>query len=218
MTIINKTFHVLGGNAEITKLLTARGMIEQKNLEEDFDLLVLSGGSDICPFLYGEKPLAKTYYNVERDLAELKVLHSLPYDINKVGICRGAQLLNVFNGGRLWQHVDEHTNNHLAKYLRHKQAPVEVMVSSTHHQMMRPTSYGDVFLVAGEATQREAENEVIANIPKKNTNDIEGVHYWHSNSLCFQPHPEYGPASCVDLFFEVLQEKLFPARQQTKDK
>lgn len=70
------------------------------------DGLVLSGGSHIHPDLYGQEPEVNARYDRLRDrtdqylLAEAERLH-LPV----LGICRGAQLINVFRGGSLCQDV-----------------------------------------------------------------------------------------------------------------
>jgi gamma-glutamyl-gamma-aminobutyrate hydrolase PuuD len=71
------------------------------------DALLLTGGSDISPNLYGAKPHAATGDAwVERDLAELLALQAaVKAGIPILGICRGAQMLNAGCGGTLHQHV-----------------------------------------------------------------------------------------------------------------
>lgn len=70
------------------------------------DGIVLSGGSHIQPELYGQQPEVQARYDRRRDqtdqmlLAEAERLH-LPV----LGICRGAQLINVHRGGSLCQDV-----------------------------------------------------------------------------------------------------------------
>jgi putative glutamine amidotransferase len=68
--------------------------------------LVLSGGSDLAPEIYGETPIAGAGLALmpERDALEGQLLavareRRLPV----WGVCRGFQLLNVFFGGSLWQ-------------------------------------------------------------------------------------------------------------------
>ncbi len=73
----------------------------------DIDGVVLPGGIDVCPALYGETPheaLGKTDAGLDR--LEFEVLgfaraHGLPV----LGICRGHQVLNVFYGGSLIQDI-----------------------------------------------------------------------------------------------------------------
>ncbi|MFW5824697.1 MAG: gamma-glutamyl-gamma-aminobutyrate hydrolase family protein [Marinobacter sp.] len=70
------------------------------------DGLVLSGGSHVHPELYGQRPEVRARYDRQRDrtdemlLTEAERLH-LPV----LGICRGAQLINVHRGGSLCQDV-----------------------------------------------------------------------------------------------------------------
>ncbi len=69
------------------------------------DGLLLSGGSDLDPGYYGEKPAPELGPTIpERDAFEMPLLalalrHKLPI----FGICRGMQLLNVALGGTLYQ-------------------------------------------------------------------------------------------------------------------
>jgi putative glutamine amidotransferase len=67
------------------------------------DALVLAGGQDVDPRLYGRQPTAaSTRLDPVRDRFELELaLAAIERDVPLVGICRGAQLLNVALGGTL---------------------------------------------------------------------------------------------------------------------
>jgi gamma-glutamyl-gamma-aminobutyrate hydrolase PuuD len=82
--------------------------------------LVLSGGSDIDPELYGDEMHAETFgVQRRRDDAELALLRgALERDMPVLGICRGIQVLNVGLGGDLHQHLPE-----LVGHERHKHDP-----------------------------------------------------------------------------------------------
>ena len=69
--------------------------------------LVLAGGVDVNPKLYGEKAGPKTDKpNIERDHQELSLLEqAVERDIPVLCICRGHQLLNVFFGGSILQDI-----------------------------------------------------------------------------------------------------------------
>jgi gamma-glutamyl-gamma-aminobutyrate hydrolase PuuD len=71
--------------------------------------LVLPGGTDLEPQLYGQEPHEETYGVVpERDRAELTLLQgALERDLPVLAICRGSQILNVARGGDLVQHLPE---------------------------------------------------------------------------------------------------------------
>lgn len=74
---------------------------------DGFSGLVLMGGSDLDPRLYGESPQPETDPpDTLRDQIELAVLHeALELDLPILAICRGLQLLNVAHGGSLTQHL-----------------------------------------------------------------------------------------------------------------
>jgi putative glutamine amidotransferase len=71
----------------------------------ELDALVLMGGSDVCPETYGERPL-RAEWNGDRirDDYEIALLRAF-IDAGRpvLGICRGAQVINVAFGGTLYQ-------------------------------------------------------------------------------------------------------------------
>lgn len=71
------------------------------------DGLVLSGGEDVDPARYGERPSpALGSVNRRRDEAEFCALEvAMERQVPVLGICRGAQVLNVALGGTLYQDI-----------------------------------------------------------------------------------------------------------------
>lgn len=71
--------------------------------------LVLPGGADLEPGLYGQEPHEETYgVDPDRDQAELALLQgALERDLPVLAICRGSQVLNIAHGGDLVQHLPE---------------------------------------------------------------------------------------------------------------
>lgn len=71
--------------------------------------LLLTGGVDIDPAVYGEARSERVIeVNRARDDFELALLRdSLARDVPLLAICRGHQLLNVARGGTLLQHIEE---------------------------------------------------------------------------------------------------------------
>lgn len=70
------------------------------------DGVVLHGGGDIDPLLYGQDPSTDTLYgvNARHDLFELAFVEEvLTAGIPLLAICRGLQILNVARGGTLVQ-------------------------------------------------------------------------------------------------------------------
>jgi putative glutamine amidotransferase len=77
------------------------------DLVDDLDGLLLHGGADVCPRSYGEEPLRPEWEGDEiRDRYELELVHAFHAAGKPVlGICRGAQILNVAFGGTLYQDI-----------------------------------------------------------------------------------------------------------------
>ena len=81
-----------------------------RGLFERMDGLLLSGGGDVDPTLYGAAPGALTGgVDVARDQAERELARwSLDAAKPIFGICRGVQVLNVACGGTLYQDIGEY--------------------------------------------------------------------------------------------------------------
>lgn len=141
------------------------------------DGLLLSGGVDIDPALYGEAhhPLCEQP-DKELDDIELKLATwALQEDIPTLGVCRGMQILNVALGGTLYQDIHalrpnslHHSHRHMSRdYLAHRVnvlpgSRVEqllgsgsFMVNSLHHQAVH-TPGRDV-VISGTADDGIAE-------------------------------------------------------------
>lgn len=78
------------------------------------DALVLTGSAvDLHPRLYGAPADPRCIRpDLDRDLRDLAAIRlALHQDLPLIGVCRGAQLLNVLFGGDLIQHVDAHAGD-----------------------------------------------------------------------------------------------------------
>jgi putative glutamine amidotransferase len=70
------------------------------------DALLLTGGLDVDPSLYGEAPHATTAVDRERDRFEIPLARAaIDRDMPILAICRGVQVLNVAAGGSLVQDI-----------------------------------------------------------------------------------------------------------------
>ena len=125
------------------------------------DGLILSGGYDIAPDLYGEEPRASLGYTM-RDvdmfyLSAIRTARSM--DLPLFGICKGHQAINVAFGGTLYQDIGEK-----GAVLKHSQSAPEMdpshsvsieegtflhsllgssaMVNSFHHQAIKAPAPG----------------------------------------------------------------------------
>ena len=73
---------------------------------DGLDGLLIGGGDDIGATLYGGVPEPNVRIDLERDELELTALEKLwSRQIPIMGICRGAQMLNIFMGGSLHQNI-----------------------------------------------------------------------------------------------------------------
>lgn len=81
------------------------GETEQQFLLAQCDGLVLTGGDDIDPALYGEPILNDTVHIApERDVGESRLCRmATERNTPILGICRGMQIMNVYFGGTLYQ-------------------------------------------------------------------------------------------------------------------
>lgn len=70
------------------------------------DGLLLTGGLDVDPVLYGETPHETTEVDAARDLFEIPLSRdAIARDLPVFAICRGVQVLNVAAGGTLIQDI-----------------------------------------------------------------------------------------------------------------
>jgi len=97
-------------------------------------ILVVWGGADISPALYGHKPSKTIYTSPTRDAVEWPCMkRAVEMGIPIIGVCRGAQMLCALAGGFLLQDVENHAGP------RHTASTIDgsvIHVNSIHHQMM----------------------------------------------------------------------------------
>lgn len=181
-------------------------------------IICFTGGEDVSPELYGESIFVasnnspSSFINKKRDDQDALVFgFGCAAQVYMIGICRGAQFLNVMNGGKMWQHVNGHAGRGTHQIVDTETGEV-VNVTSTHHQIMRPCEDGVVWAVARETSKREAFEEVwtLAEAAERNenTDDIEVVWYPETKCLCFQPHPEHSGADETLAYFSQLLERM----------
>lgn len=76
--------------------------------------IILSGGGDVHPSLYGGDINYPGNYSLDRDETEKSLLEiALEEDLPVLGICRGMQLINVHFGGKLIQNIKSDIENAL---------------------------------------------------------------------------------------------------------
>lgn len=202
---------IIGGNSQYTRMFTERGWGITDVLEET-NLVQFCGGADVSPEYYGEQLHPRTSGHPLQDEYEKAIFEVCRADgVPMAGICRGGQFLNVMNGGKMYQDVSNHAIAGV-----HEAVDVmsgrTIMVSSTHHQMMRPAKHGEIVATASICDRKEyvdTDNEIIKVFSPQDEPDVEVVHYQDTSCLCFQPHPEFSVnnedvVECADYYFELL--------------
>lgn len=166
---------LVGNNLAYVQALTAAGaapVLIPPGLDDQalraicgrLDGLLLTGGADVDPALYGEErqPFCQEP-EPERDRLELAmVARALEDDLPVLGICRGMQTLNVALGGDLYQDIEaqepgkmRHALSDLPRDHRAHEVTLEpgsrlakivgaerVAVNSLHHQAVRRVGNG----------------------------------------------------------------------------
>lgn len=130
------------------------GEPEAEGLARRLDALLLTGGMDIDPALYGQENRKSLGIDARRDAFELALCHAFAEQGKPVlGICRGHQILAVAFGGTLYQDIGdelgiEHPSPGRHAVLTRPECRLRSfwgqrhMVNSTHHQAVRDVPYG----------------------------------------------------------------------------
>lgn len=114
-----------GGIPIILPLTSDKDSISQ--LLDSVDGILLTGGHDVDPKLYGEEPIPECGAVCgERDSMESELLNqALEKDMPILGICRGIQFLNAYLGGTLYQDLPV---QHPSDIEHHQKPPYDVPV------------------------------------------------------------------------------------------
>lgn len=118
--------------------------IDFDEIIETIDGLMLTGGYDVDPKFFGQKPHPKLGVVTEkRDVVEMQLVQKcLEKNIPILGICRGLQLLNVYFGGTLYQDIDDQFKTNIC----HKQT--EERTKATHEVKIKKESH--LFSIVGK--------------------------------------------------------------------
>jgi len=189
-------------------VLIAPGETRSREVLGAVDALILTGGGDIDPDAYGGKRHASNYgIDLERDALEIELARQVATTkVPTLGICRGAQILNIAHGGTLIEHLPDE----MGEELLHRAPPrepiahgirlqpqsrlaqilgrAEFEVVSWHHQALRQVA--PAFAVSGHAPDGTVESIEML------------THPW---LIAVQWHPEMAAAS------DPLQQRIFDA-------
>lgn len=196
--------------------------VETAHSLSDRVALILWGGSDISPTIYGQEPARRCGAGKElshRDKLEVALFNkSRELSIPVIGICRGAQLACALSGGTLVQHANGHGGGW--HKIRTSEG-TELNCPSLHHQMMNPwDKKGKALFEFEKLAWMEAplSSEYLG--PPEEEGESEKLHLpyepevlWipHTKSLCIQSHPEFIHSSehpFIVYCLKLVQEKI----------
>lgn len=160
------------------------------------DGIILTGGPDIDPQIYGENPLPGIQeIDVKRDNHELALVNYILNETNLpiLGICRGLQLLTVATGGALYQDIIKERENSF----NHTVLDV-VKYHSTHYVMIKKDSiFYEIFgqeKIGVNSFHHQAVKEIGKDFKATMIADdgvIEGIEMFGDRFVCaVQWHPE----------------------------
>ncbi|MEU1946962.1 gamma-glutamyl-gamma-aminobutyrate hydrolase family protein [Streptomyces sp. NPDC020125] len=153
------------------------------------DGLVISGGPDVEPVRYGAEVDPRTGPPArERDAWELALIDAaLASGTPLLGICRGHQLLNVFLGGTLVQHLDGHAGRPgVFDHHEVKPVPDTLLAEILPDPVSVPTFHHQAVAQLGEGLVPSAHSADDGTVEAVELPDVEGF------VLGVQWHPEAG--------------------------
>jgi putative glutamine amidotransferase len=168
--------------------------------------ICLSGGPDIDPAGYGEDERAPELGKTEPDLDGYELAIAQLADARRMpilGICRGAQALNVARGGTLLQHVEGHRQTERGRFttgsvriapgsrLALVMGETSAEVNSFHHQAVQQ-------LGGGLRAVAWAPDGLVEGLEGEGPDLFLGVQ-WHAESLTDRPEH-------LALFRELVEE------------
>jgi putative glutamine amidotransferase len=165
------------------------------------DGLLLPGGADLDPALYGHDPHPRAQVEGVRDDLELGAWQAARQrGVPVLGVCRGFQAINVFSGGTLVQHLEGHDTSdrpaahplhldptsRLARILGEADPLVTTEVNTYHHQAVRPEDLATGLVASGVAPH--AEGDLVEALEAADPAD------WLFGVQCHPERPEFiGP-------------------------
>ncbi|MBQ8598210.1 MAG: gamma-glutamyl-gamma-aminobutyrate hydrolase family protein [Lachnospiraceae bacterium] len=153
-----------------------------------YDGLILPGGGDIDPKLFGQLPKGTRAFDPELDRIQLAILKTFILDRKPVlGICKGMQLINIYFGGDMIQHLpDSDTHEYKGADQVHETVSVSgsfldylygnsFNVNSAHHQAVDMPGQGICYVQYAGAVPEALCHRYLPVI---------GVQ-WHPERMCF---------------------------------
>jgi len=194
-------------HSSFMKGLDAKIISSPKEIK-DFDVVIFTGGEDICPRIYGQEPTHTTYWNDHRDSIELRMLNvALELGKKILGSCRGHQLINAYLGGSLVQDLFfeakvSHGSSHSLFMEDRSNYSLRVKTSDIFHKM-QDIFTGDVNSMHHQGIRGYLGSSLLPVATHKSI--VEIAISSSGKIISTQFHPEW-MSSKRDVFFDYLKE------------
>jgi len=180
---------------------------DAKRILSGLDGLIISGGRDVNPELYGQTPGEHTDKpDLKRDALEMTLYEvAIENKIPFLGICRGQQVLNVKRGGTLLQHLPDVVGS--TKYQLGNAEYTIAQIDVTPNTLLSNALGGDT-TVTGALYHHQGIDQVgkgLTVVARSEDGIVEAVELAdHPFGLAVQWHPEHTPEDIR--LFEALIE------------
>lgn len=211
--------HFIQVNTDYTKQLIERDVIPLiltpgEQLEESLSMcdgILILGGDDINPVLYGETNdlnLSKDIDPIMDETDQYIINYAYKKQMPMLGICRGIQALAVFLGGSLHQDLEHDKLHHPSEDKKHyvekiynsnlsKQLPDKFLVNTFHHQSVKKVPDG-------------------FHVTYKNCDVIEAMEHDTLPIVAVQWHPERFVTDESKIIFDYFMEKVNEYRKNNQ--
>ena len=163
---------------DVARMFDSReGYLVVDDVKEASLICFIGGSSDVDPWLYSEENKSSEVDNIDDFNSVGLFYYAANLGIPCVGICRGAQFLNVMNEGGMIQNIEGHSSGThqvliASKAMTYYSEYDYLFTNTIHHQSMVVGNGGEVIAFADNCPEVIAYN-----------NDVP--------CLCVQFHPEW---------------------------